>query len=75
MHDDAHGVPVVETRALECPIVDAKTERLDEVQRTAGSGAQSRDVSGVGRNLGLDQNDMQRRVFHIGGGNEALFRL
>ena len=37
-----------------------ETERMDQVQGTAGVGAQAYDVAGVGRDLRLIQNDMKQ---------------
>ena len=74
VHDDAERVPVVETRAFELAVVDAKAERLDEVQRAARRGAEACDVAGVRRDLGFDQNDVQRRVAH-GVDPRAMLRL
>ena len=37
-------------------------EGLDEVQRRAHIGAESNDVSGVRRDLRLDENDLQHGV-------------
>jgi hypothetical protein len=70
----AQMLPVVQTRTLEFPIVDAKTERLDQMQLTTRRGAQPRNVSGVRRNFRLDQCDMQRYVGAYGSDN-AILRL
>jgi hypothetical protein len=52
-----------------------KAERFDQVQRAAGGGAQARDVAGVGRNLGLDEHHVQRRVGDVGSADEPVFGL
>ena len=70
-----HRMPVVEAGALERAIVDAKAQRLDQVQRAAGSRAQARDVAGVGGDPGLDQDEMQRRIADVVRRHQALLRL
>ena len=62
MHAHVHGLPIIEPGALERTIVDGESERLHEMQRAAGCGAQSRDVAGIRGNLGLDEHDVQGRV-------------
>jgi hypothetical protein len=73
--DDAEGVPVVESGALELAIVDSKAERLDEVERAARRGAEARDVPRVRRDLGLDEDDVQRCVADGFERDEAIPRL
>ena len=75
VHDDAHGVPVVEPGALEGAVVDAEAQRLDQMQRAAGRGAQPRDVAGVGRNLRFDEHDVERRVADVGEVHDPPFGL
>ena len=75
MQDDAQRVPVVEAGALELAVGDREAQRLDEVQRAAGRGAESRDVAGVGWDLGFDQHDVQRNVAHRVGLDDPLVRL
>jgi len=65
MSSHVDAAPVVEACSLELSVADREAERFDQVQRAAGRRAQSRDVSRVGRDLGLDEHDSQRRV---GGG-------
>jgi len=49
-------------RADQLGVVQRKPERLDEVQRGFGGRAQPGDVAGVGRDLGLDQGNVQRQA-------------
>ena len=68
---------VVQPRALELAVVHAEAQRLDQVQPAAGVGAQPDHVAGVGRDLGLVENDartssllssrMKLHTFHING--------
>jgi len=55
-------VPVVETGAAQIAIIDGEAERLDELQPAPGDRAQPSDVSGVGRYLRGDQNQVQRGI-------------
>jgi hypothetical protein len=41
------------------PIIQAKTQGLDQVQTATGIGAKPDDVTGIGRNLGLKQDDVE----------------
>src|SRR5262249_19527474 len=56
------AAPVIEAGAAQVPVVDAKAERLDEVQRTPGGHCQAADAAGVARDLGLDEHDAKRRI-------------
>ena len=53
-------VPVVQTGAFELAVVDFKSQRFHQMQRSACGGAGTRDVAGVLRNLRLDQYDIQQ---------------
>ena len=53
-------VPIVETRAAHRVLVDAKTELADQVQDATAGHTQPRDVPGIGRDLRLDQHDVER---------------
>ena len=55
-------VPVIQPRTLELPVIDGEAERLDKVQHGAGDRAGARDVSGVLRDLGLDQNYVEHKT-------------
>src|SRR5579884_2923137 len=67
-------LPVIQAGALQFSIVDSKAERLDQMQLASGSGAQARDVAGIGRNFRLDKRDVER---HVAAQNldDALLRL
>jgi hypothetical protein len=56
---DAREFGVVQARAAQSPILKAKSERVHEVQRRAGVGAQADDVAGIRRDLRLEQNDVR----------------
>ena len=50
---------IVEPRALELLVVHGKAERLDQVQPRTGVGAQPDHIAGVGRNLRVDEHDVE----------------
>ena len=50
---------VVQTGAAHVFVFHGKTQRFHQVQGAAGVGRQADDVAGVGRDFGLDQNDMK----------------
>jgi len=50
---------IVEPGAAELFVIQRKTQRFNQVQGAAGIGAQADDVAGVGRNFGLDKNDVE----------------
>ncbi len=54
-----HEVPVVEPRPPYAVLVDAKTELSDEVQHRPRRRCEARDVSRVGRDLGLHEDDVK----------------
>jgi hypothetical protein len=60
MAADVDEVPVIDARSAHTVLVDTETERTHEVERRCGSGAEPGDVAGVGRDLRLDQNDVER---------------
>ena len=51
--------------ALELLVVHRKAERFDQVQRAAGVGREPDHVAGVGRDLGVDEDDVE----HVGCSN------
>lgn len=53
-------MPVVHARTTHAVLVDSKAERADQVQRASRGRAQPRDIAGIGRDLGLDEDDVQR---------------
>src|SRR5687768_9505816 len=61
MRVDVGELVIVEARALELPVVHRKAERLDQMKPAAGVGREANDVAGVGRDLGLDQDDIEHQ--------------
>src|SRR5207245_924092 len=57
-----HEVPIIEPGALDGMVVDAKTERADEMKRALRCSGEPRNVARVGRNLRFHQNDMERNI-------------
>src|SRR5439155_16102150 len=57
VHAEPRVLVVVEAGALQLAIVEPEAQRLDQVQLGAGVRCQSNDVAGVGRDLGLNEND------------------
>jgi hypothetical protein len=53
-------VPVVDARPAYRFLVQPESQRPHQVQNTPGRSTEPRDVSGVRRDLGFDQHDMQR---------------
>ena len=60
---DAHEFPVVEPRPSQSRLVQRETQRMNQMQVRPGIGAQTNHVAGVGRNLGLVEDDVQPRLF------------
>jgi hypothetical protein len=54
-------MPIVEPRAAHRLVVDAKAELTHQVQHRTGGSTETRDISGVGGDLGLDQDDVEWR--------------
>ena len=67
--DDAQVevLPVVEPRPPAVPVVEPEPQRADQPERRPGGDAGPPDRAGVGRDLGLDQHDVQARSLGIGG--------
>ncbi len=59
-------VVVVESGALQAPVVEPEAQGFDEMQRRARVGAEADRVAGVRRNFGFKQNDVEHRR-HGGG--------
>ena len=51
-------LPVIHARAFELGIVELEAEGFDEMERRAGGGAEARDVAGVGRDFGFEQDEV-----------------
>src|ERR1700679_2487750 len=56
-----HGckVVIIEAGPLQALVIQAKSQRLDQMQSGAGVRAQANDVAGITRNLRLEQHDMK----------------
>jgi hypothetical protein len=50
--------PVIHPGAFELRVIKFEAERFNQVQRGPRGGTEPRDISGVGRNLGFEQNKM-----------------
>ena len=59
---DRRVLVIVEPRALHVLVVKGETERLHKVKRAARVGAEADNVARVGRNFGMNQNDVE----HVG---------
>jgi len=59
VHTHIGVLVIVESRAAHARILERKTERLHEMQLCTRVRAQPDDVAGVGRNLGLDEDDVE----------------
>ena len=55
--EDACKLVIVKAGAFERSVFPAKSEWFHQMQFAAGIGTQADDVPGVGRNLGLEQDD------------------
>ena len=60
-------LPIIHSSALQSFAAHLKSERLDKVKRSFCRRAESSDISGVGRNFGLDQDDVRRADYQGGG--------
>ena len=52
-------LPVVEPRALHVLVFEREAEGLYQMERRAGVGAEADDVAGIGRNFGMNENDVE----------------
>ena len=59
VHGHGREFMIIQPRAAHLGVVDGKAHRFDEVQGAAGIGAQADDVAGVGRDFGLDKDDVE----------------
>ena len=55
-------LPVIHARAFELGIVEAEAQWFDQMQRRLRRGAEARDVAGVRRNFGFEQDDVHWSV-------------
>ena len=63
-HAQVDVLPVVEARALHLPFIQREAERLDQMQRGAGSQAGPPGVAGVPVNLGMHEDDVNGALRH-----------
>ena len=61
---DVQMLPVIEAGALQLPVGYLEAQRVHHMQGAAGAGAQARDIAGVGRDLGLVQDDVKVGGIH-----------
>lgn len=59
VHGHGREFMIIQPRTAHLGVVDGKAQRFDEVQGAAGVGAQADDVAGVGRDFGLDKDDVE----------------
>src|SRR5690606_31665957 len=59
-------MPVVEAGPAHRVLVDGEAELADQVERATGRRAQPRDIAGIGRDLGLYQDDMKATACRSG---------
>ena len=59
VHGHGREFMIIQPRAAHLGVIDGKAQRFDEVQGAAGVGAQADDVAGVGRDFGLDKDDVE----------------
>jgi hypothetical protein len=62
MAPNFNQVPIVDARSADGFLVDSKSEGADEVECRCRRRAEPSDVARIGRDLRLDQNDMQWRT-------------
>ena len=65
MHRQINASPIIQAGPSQFAIIDAKSKRFNQVQSAAGCRAQTRHVTRIGRNLRLDQGDMERRAHNL----------
>ena len=53
--------PVIESRTFQLSIIQRKSERLDQMQGRARSKAKPADISGIRRDLRLDQDHVKHK--------------
>ena len=59
VHGHGREFMIIQPRTAHLSVVDGKAQRFDEVQGAAGIGAQADDVAGVGRDFGLNKDDVE----------------
>jgi hypothetical protein len=66
---DVHLVPVIQARPFQVPIIGTEPQGMNQVKPQLGSTAQSSDISGIGGNFGLIQDDMEMGILYDTVGN------
>lgn len=56
---DGREVVIIEPRSLQTLVVEAKPQRLHQVERRARVGAQANGIAGIRRNLRLEEHDVK----------------
>ena len=59
VHAHPGQVAIVQPGAAQAPILEHEPQRLNQMQGRADVGTQAYDVAGIGRYLGLIENDVQ----------------
>jgi hypothetical protein len=62
MNFDVREIVIVEAGPPQALVIQAKSQRLDQMQSGAGVRAQANDVAGITRNLRLEQHDMNHEL-------------
>ena len=57
-------LPVVHAGAFYMFVIQRKGDRLDQVKMTSGAGADTPDISGILRNFGGDEHNVEKKIFH-----------
>ena len=57
MQRKRHQGPIVEAGSAQLTVINLKSQRFNQVQLGSGGGAGAGHIAGVGRNLGLVEND------------------
>jgi hypothetical protein len=66
MTPDIGPVTIIQPGPPEAPIIERKSERLDQVQARRRIAAQAHDIAGIGRDFGLVQHDFEHQRTPIG---------
>jgi hypothetical protein len=61
VHGQAGVLVIVETGAAQFAVAEPEAERLDQMQTASGVRAQTDDVAGIGRDLGLEKHYLEHR--------------
>ena len=61
MHAQRGVFVIIESCAAQLSVVKFEAERANQMQLRSGVGAQTDDVAGIRRNLGLIKDDMEHR--------------